>query len=110
MRESLVHATCLYQKTALKGFDNNFSSFVSVKYTTNLSSTHPNSSFLVSACCRVRFTMRLLYISVIIPTGHCVTHNTYNLVLNLLGDAIMGGLSGGGRQLFGSLQYFSTIQ
>jgi len=110
VRESLACATCLYQKTAFKRFDNNFSSFFSVKYTANLSSTHPNSVFLISACCGVRFTKRLLYTSVIILRGHCVTHNTHNLVANLLGDAIMGGFSGGGRQLIGSLQYFPTIQ
>ena len=110
MCEILAHATCLYQKTAFKGFYNNFSSFLSVKYTINLSSTHPSSSFHVSACCRVPFTKRLLYIFVIIPTGHWINHNTYNLAVNVLGDTIMGGFSGGGRQLFDSLQYFPTIQ
>ena len=50
----------------------------------------------LSACCGVRFATRLLYITVIMLTGHCVTHNTYNLAVNLLGDAIMGGFSGGG--------------
>ena len=94
MRESLVHATCLYQKTAFNGFDTNFSIFVQVKYTTNLSSTHPNSVFLMSACFGGRFTTRLLYFSVIKPTGHCVTHNAHKMAVNLLGDTIVGGFSG----------------
>ena len=94
MCERLVHATSLYQKTAFNGFDNISSSFERVKYTTNFSSTHPNSVFLISACCRVCYTKRLLWFLVIMPTGHWVTHNTHNRAVNLLHETIMGGSTG----------------
>ena len=109
MRESLACATCLYQRQHLRGLITTFPAF-SLLNTQQIYLVHIQIVCFLYQHAVEFASQRDCFIYVIILRGHCVTHNTHNLVVNLLGDAIMGGFNGGGRQLFRSLQYFPTIQ